>query len=179
MEKPPQHGSGPVLAIEMDLETTLTPKMIHSGAVIGFFDEAGKHILTYRDLKEIDATGQKVPAWLSLSDETSSIAINIDDASSTHPLYVDPLIVTEEKKLIALAQNGKTAYSALKKIGRNLYENGIPYEKEIVNDEGVSEKVTVIAKPRRQHWVKYRWMRARRSAGRSGSRGLRRSSARS
>ncbi|MCK4757712.1 MAG: FG-GAP repeat protein [Thermoplasmata archaeon] len=101
IETPPQPRINAPLVIEMALETTLKPKMIDNGEAIAFHDNLGEHILTYKGLKVIDALGQDVSAWLSLS-HTSVISIFIDDTSTVYPLIIDPLITTEVKKLTAL-----------------------------------------------------------------------------
>ena len=100
IEAPPQPKINAPLVIEMALETTLTPRAIDKGEAIAFHDDSGEHVLTYKDLIVIDALGQDVSAWLSMSG-SSKISIFIDDTSVTYPLTIDPLIVTEVKKLTA------------------------------------------------------------------------------
>jgi len=58
-----------------------------------------------------DAEGKAVPAWLTV--EAGKIAIHVDDAGAAYRLTIDPLIATQQAKLVASdgASNDRFGYS--------------------------------------------------------------------
>ncbi len=68
------------------------------GNAIRFVDDEGRAVALYTDLFVTDATGKSIPAWLSV--DAGEIAIHFDDAGATYPVEVDPLVVTQQAKLL-------------------------------------------------------------------------------
>jgi hypothetical protein len=87
------------LLIEMNLQTSLTPKVINQGENIVFQDDSGKEILNYGKLLVIDAEGHEIPSELYMC--SNSITISVDDTIAIYPLTIDPLVATEIAKLTA------------------------------------------------------------------------------
>lgn len=82
---------------------------------------------------------------------------------------------TEGMKLTALAKSGEQVYNRLKKIGRDLYQKGFLCKKNVfIGDQGthtnsrvnerdpdaIWEWQTIVDRPRKRHWQKYRAIEA-------------------
>ena len=91
-------GAGPVV-IELDTSGDLTPRPAAGGG-IELRAPTGLERLRYTDLFAQDATGRSLPARMAV--EGTTIRLLIDDEGGSYPLYVDPLLWTEEQKLVPL-----------------------------------------------------------------------------
>ncbi|MBK9259788.1 MAG: hypothetical protein IPM54_08105 [Polyangiaceae bacterium] len=69
------------------------------GDTIRLLDDANQVGLSYADLFVTDAQGKRLPAWFTL--EMGQISIHVDDAGAVYPLEIDPLIMTQQAKLLA------------------------------------------------------------------------------
>lgn len=94
-----------VMAIEGDLAANLNDADGDGrGDAVRFVDAEGRTALSYTDLFVTDATGKTVPAWLSVNG--NEVAVVVDDSGTTYPITIDPLIRTEQVKLVA-SQGGE------------------------------------------------------------------------
>ncbi|WP_437895446.1 MYXO-CTERM sorting domain-containing protein [Sorangium sp. So ce124] len=69
------------------------------GEAIRLVDAEGRAALSYADLLVKDAQGDALQAWLSV--EAGQISIHVDDAGAAYPVEIDPLITTQQAKLLA------------------------------------------------------------------------------
>ncbi|WP_438039111.1 MYXO-CTERM sorting domain-containing protein [Sorangium sp. So ce128] len=69
------------------------------GEAIRLRDAEGRAALSYAELLVKDAQGDALPAWLSV--EAGQISIHVDDAGAAYPVEIDPLIATQQAKLLA------------------------------------------------------------------------------
>ncbi|XXY14563.1 hypothetical protein WME88_40615 [Sorangium sp. So ce216] len=69
------------------------------GEAIRLLDAEGRAALSYADLLVKDAQGEALPAWLSV--DAGQISIHVDDAGAAYPVEIDPLIATQQAKILA------------------------------------------------------------------------------
>lgn len=94
--------SGVVLNLEWD--TDLLPTLVAapdgaSGQRLELRDTAGQVRLAYSDLYAYDAAHERLPAELVLSGR--QLSIRVDDRRAQYPLTVDPLIWSQQAKLLS------------------------------------------------------------------------------
>ena len=92
----PSASAGP-LVLELALRGELAPELSAHG--LRFRNACGDEALTYEGLRAWDANGRALEAWIELDERRVRLAV--DDAGAQYPLTVDPLIATEEAKLVA------------------------------------------------------------------------------
>jgi hypothetical protein len=68
------------------------------GRAAAFMNAQGAVVARYTDLFVKDATGRRVPAWLSSAE--GGFSLHVDDASAEYPLVIDPLVAVEQSKLV-------------------------------------------------------------------------------
>jgi len=96
-ERPTDAGDDLALKIELTGLKARAGKL-GSGA-LELVDAEGKTVLSYGKLKVWDAKGVELASYLSVQD--NDIVITVADAVAQYPLTIDPLIVSQEQKLIA------------------------------------------------------------------------------
>jgi hypothetical protein len=96
---PPQPITTRNLLFEMSLQTSLTSKTINEEENIAFLDDSGKVVLNYGKLIVTDAYGHIIPSALCIFSD--SITISVNDTNAVYPLEIDPILITEIKKLTA------------------------------------------------------------------------------
>src|SRR5689334_12546429 len=69
------------------------------GQAIGCVAGEGAEVVKYTDLFVTDATGKRLPSWMSVT--AGGVSLYVEDAGSTYPLQIDPLIWAEAAKLVA------------------------------------------------------------------------------
>jgi hypothetical protein len=84
------------LLINLSLDTDLQP--LQESDNILFRNSNGEIVLRYAKLSVLDAEGHKLPAAMRLKD---GIQLRIDDTAAAYPLVIDPLLISEVKKLTA------------------------------------------------------------------------------
>lgn len=87
------------LRLEMTLGGTLRARL--AGSEIVFIAPDEQVIVRYSHLWAIDSKGKQLSAVLELLDGGRGIAIEIDDRDASYPLQIDPLIYTQQAKLLA------------------------------------------------------------------------------
>ncbi|MCC6904083.1 MAG: hypothetical protein IT377_34265 [Polyangiaceae bacterium] len=93
----PQAPDAPVV---LRLEVSgLVPVLSADGSSVSLQTPEGDPALKYTDLLARDAEGKALPATMTV--EAAAIVIAVDDAGARYPLYVDPLISTQQGKWIA------------------------------------------------------------------------------
>jgi hypothetical protein len=99
-EPPPcrKTGGGQV-SIELALGGELAPVIATAGNAVELQDSSGAVRLRYTDLYVHDATGKPLPAQIRVHD--GRLALHVDDSGAAYPVVVDPLIWTEQAKLLA------------------------------------------------------------------------------
>lgn len=93
-ERPAGAGS---LVIEVEFEG-LQPVAAASG-MVELRDQDGNRRAVYRDLAATDARGRALPTMMRVGEWR--VALEIVDEEATYPVEVDPLVVTEQAKLVA------------------------------------------------------------------------------
>ena len=93
-------GAGP-LVIVVAFEGLVPDMEGHAGEaeVVNLVDHAGDTRAVYRDLFAVDAAGQALPARMVVQD--ASVMLVVDDDGAVYPLAVDPLVGTQQAKLVA------------------------------------------------------------------------------
>lgn len=92
IQERPAGNEAESLVIEMALETDLEAVIVGDGIV--FRDPAGVTILTYDELKVLDANGINIPARMTLHGNFIQLVIN--DTMAVYPLLIDPWIKTNQ-----------------------------------------------------------------------------------
>ncbi|HNN92584.1 MAG TPA: hypothetical protein PKI03_09960 [Pseudomonadota bacterium] len=87
------------LRVEMAISGTLQARS--HGAQVAFVSSAGKDVLHYGELFAADAAGKALPAQLEVSPDGRHLALSIDDRDARYPIAIDPLMWTEQQKLVA------------------------------------------------------------------------------
>ena len=95
----PEEGRQGDLLIELALEGSLQPQWTDAGHAVRFADADGKTILNYAGLVAWDAEGRTLPATMARLE--SGLVLRVDDCDAVYPITVDPMIVTEDAKLLA------------------------------------------------------------------------------
>ncbi len=103
-QRPDSAAQGGELRVDLQLDG-LTARAAADDAgvtrsdVVRFHNpESGRPVVSYGQLKVWDATGRELAARLEAHE--SSVAILVADAGATYPVTIDPLIVSEEAKLL-------------------------------------------------------------------------------
>ncbi|EYF02825.1 FG-GAP repeat protein [Chondromyces apiculatus] len=91
-------AGGAGLAIEVEIGGDLAATLTSAGDALSLRDGSGEEVLRYSDLHVVDAAGKVLPARLALDEGT--LTIHVDDAGATYPVVVDPLVWTEQQKLL-------------------------------------------------------------------------------
>ena len=94
-----KEDSGDLLVMALSLSGDLMPKWRTEGEAVAFTDASGRTVLRYEELYAFDATGRDLPVRLALA--AGEFSILVDDTNATYPLSIDPLIFTEDAKLLA------------------------------------------------------------------------------
>ena len=142
-------------------------------------DELGMRIDTYKNLKMM---------LLELSEKSNRYPIDIAeyylaqidryefkqyvDVVRRRTRLEDPLytyIAVQGRRLVAMAKDGEQVYSNIKKMGSNLYKNGLIAERLITKEKNAEGKWVVLKDPRTEvtcqrmrkyHWQKYHQIKA-------------------
>lgn len=90
--------------VAIAVETELGARLVDEdgdgrGDSIEFAGATGKPTLRYTDLFVRDAEGKALPAWLSMN--AGRLDIHFDDAQAAYPVEIDPLVWTQQSKLLA------------------------------------------------------------------------------
>ena len=111
---PPAGSDGSTVELTFALRGSLTPELDASGGALNLKDASGETVLVYDQLAVYDATGRSLPAHFSLSPggEGQRLQFTIDAAGATYPLTVDPVLHSQEVKLIAVMPRGMTILAA-------------------------------------------------------------------
>jgi FG-GAP repeat len=91
-------GSGPVV-VELAIRGALHAELVAQGARVELRDATGRGAFTYSDLFARDAAGRTLAATMSVHDDR--LLLHVDDAGAVYPLQIDPLISTQQAKLLA------------------------------------------------------------------------------
>ena len=104
--------------IPMTVTTDLTPELVGGGDAqeIRFNDPAtGETHLRYAELFVTDATGDRVPAEMSLAGNNADtgsweVALHLDDTGARYPITVDPTITSLEAELVDDERLGRDGF---------------------------------------------------------------------
>ncbi|MBX3221377.1 MAG: FG-GAP repeat protein [Labilithrix sp.] len=92
-------GSPARVLIELARQGSLEATALVGGGGASLHDpSSGNVVVRYSDLYVVDARGRELPADVVVHD--GAIAIRFDDRGATYPVTVDPLIATEQQKLV-------------------------------------------------------------------------------
>ncbi len=80
------------MVLQLSLSGDLTPALAEEGQAIDFITPGGVRVLRYSGLQVNDAEGNLLDAGLAVNGD--GVSINIDAASATFPITVDPLLTT-------------------------------------------------------------------------------------
>jgi len=96
-ERPADAGDDLVLKIAL---TGLKARLEQSGSgALDLVDSEGQTVLSYGKLKVWDAKGVELASWLTVQDD--DIIIIVADVDAHYPVTIDPLITSQEAKLMA------------------------------------------------------------------------------
>jgi hypothetical protein len=109
--RPRRAGRGGALTIALATSGSLLPRTVGRAVVFAPRGDRSLQILRYSDLSVTDASGDRVPARLSLVGTT--VEIVIDDRSATFPIRVDPLIQQGTKIAPVVADPETNAFFGL------------------------------------------------------------------
>ncbi len=98
MSEPPGDPSEP-LVLRLSASGTLTTVADRDPSSLRLVNDAGETILRYGGLVAWDASGRHLSARLVSS--AKLLAIEVDDADAQYPVTIDPLVFTEDVKLLA------------------------------------------------------------------------------
>lgn len=90
---------GRELVVELSVGPGLTAEMGEDGKGVELRDASGKRVLGYSELYATDATGKALSARLGVTGE--GVSILVATSGATYPVVIDPLIWTEQQKLLA------------------------------------------------------------------------------
>jgi MYXO-CTERM domain-containing protein len=91
-------AGGGALVFEYRVRGTLHPELVSDREAV-FRDASEVARFAYRDLHAEDADGRALDAAIVLADE--KLALRVVDDGARYPLFIDPLIVVQEAKLLA------------------------------------------------------------------------------
>jgi FG-GAP repeat protein len=91
-------SAGPVV-VELAVRGPLHAELVAQGARVELRDGAGRGAFTYSDLFARDAEGRTVATRMTVQGER--LLLQVDDANAVYPLQIDPLISTQQAKLLA------------------------------------------------------------------------------
>jgi hypothetical protein len=86
------------LRLELDSSGDLVPSRVADGNALDLRDTRGEVRLRYTDLHATDATGRTLPARLEL--DGGRVTLAVDATGAAWPVTVDPLIATQQAKLV-------------------------------------------------------------------------------
>jgi len=86
------------IELRLELGGTLSPRLLPDGSGLLLVDDGGVARLSYTKLAAWDAEGRQLAARLELNGDTLSIVVA--DSGTSYPLTIDPLLGTEEFKLL-------------------------------------------------------------------------------
>jgi MYXO-CTERM domain-containing protein len=98
-EPPACAGVGGAVALELELGGDLAPALAAAGDEIDLRHARGERVLRYGELFVTDAGGRALPAHLAL--EGGALRLSFEAAGAAYPVTVDPLIATQQAKLVA------------------------------------------------------------------------------
>ncbi|MEW6038307.1 MAG: hypothetical protein AB1648_08675 [Pseudomonadota bacterium] len=99
LAQPPEGGADSAV-VRLAVEGGLKPTLAGDGQSVVFSTPDGRAILSYRDLKVVDAEGRVLPAHIVLAGNT--LGIDFDTRGAAWPVVVDPLV----KSATAFASDG-------------------------------------------------------------------------
>ncbi len=86
-------------SIRMQVDGDLAARLNAAGDAVELIDAEGRTVLRYADLSVMDATGKTLSAWMTVG--AGEWALHWDDAGATYPVVVDPVMTTQEAKLLS------------------------------------------------------------------------------
>ncbi|WP_437761389.1 FG-GAP repeat protein [Sorangium sp. So ce281] len=90
-------GGGPV-TVALEAQSSLEAALAEGGDAVEWRDAAGQAVVRYTDLHVVDAMGKVLPAKLAVN--AGQVSLQVDDTGAVYPMIVDPLVWTEEEKLL-------------------------------------------------------------------------------
>ncbi len=99
-EPPPQGTASDAVELCMAFGGTVVPRMDDDCRGLTLLDAQGVTHLSYARLAAWDAAGRELPAWLD-GREAGAVAILVRVEGATWPIVIDPVIATQEAKLVA------------------------------------------------------------------------------
>ncbi|WP_438035052.1 FG-GAP repeat protein [Sorangium sp. So ce204] len=91
-------GGGPV-TVALEAQSSLEAALAEGGDAVEWRDAEGQAVVRYTDLHVVDAMGKVLPAKLAVN--AGQVSLQVDDTGAVYPVVVDPLVWTEEEKLLA------------------------------------------------------------------------------
>ncbi|WP_437689182.1 FG-GAP repeat protein [Sorangium sp. So ce176] len=91
-------GGGPV-TLALEAQSSLEAALTEGGDAVEWRDADGRAVVRYTDLHVVDAEGKVLPARLAVN--AGQVSLQVDDTGAVYPVVVDPLVWTEEDKLLA------------------------------------------------------------------------------
>ncbi|WP_437984572.1 FG-GAP repeat protein [Sorangium sp. So ce117] len=90
-------GGGPV-TVALEAQSSLEAALAEGGDAVEWRDAEGQAVVRYTDLHVVDAMGKVLPAKLAVN--AGQVSLQVDDTGAVYPVVVDPLVWTEEEKLL-------------------------------------------------------------------------------
>lgn len=88
-------GEAPPLALDVVFDGAALAEPCERGARLHLRDG---RVVYYSDLAAVDARGVRLPAWMEI--DGLVVRLFVDDREARYPLRIDPLVWTEEQKLL-------------------------------------------------------------------------------
>ncbi|EYF02350.1 hypothetical protein [Chondromyces apiculatus] len=98
-------AGGGLVTVALEAGGSLEPMLDADGTGLAWNDTDGQPVLRYTDLHVVDATGRVLASRMVLDD--GRVSLQVDDTGATYPLVVDPLVATQQAKLLP-ALGGET-----------------------------------------------------------------------